>query len=175
MTDIYVNLHPTYSYSNVIISNGNIPQLKEYVKLVEWLAWDWHSLKGYPIIQISGGFSNDENSKAKHIEYTNVVLQRIMKQNDCNILIRNSRGEEWSKYIPKQMYTEKEMYEFEVQRLKESDQEKWIKSDIDKFKKMLIASKDKTIERMISESMDKLREIEEAEKMRKEKLKQIWI
>ena len=174
MVDIYVNLHPTYSYSNVIISNGKIPQLKEYVKLVEWLEWDWHSIKGFPIIQVIGGFSNDENSKVKHIEYTNVVLQRIMKQNDCNILIRNSRGDEWSKYIPKQMYTEKEMYEFEVQRLKESDQEKWIKSDINKFQKMLIESKDETIERILNKRIDKLRELEEAEKIRKEKLKQIW-
>lgn len=175
MIDIYVNLHPTSPYSNVVISNGHIPQLKEYVKLVEWLEWDWHSLKGYPIIQVSGGFSSDENSKAKHIEYTNVVLQRIMKQNDCNILIRNSRGEEWSKYIPKQIYTEKEMYEFEVQRLKASDQEIWIRSDIDKLKKLLIASKDKTIERMLSESIDKLRELEDAEKIRKEKLNKIWV
>lgn len=174
MVDIYVNLHPTYSYSNVIISNGKIPQLKEYVKLVEWLEWDWHSIKGFPIIQVIGGFSNDENSKVKHIEYTNVVLQRIMKQNDCNILIRNSRGDEWSKYIQKQMYKEKEMYEFEVQRLKESDQEKWIKSDINKFQKMLIESKDETIERILNKRIDKLRELEEAEKIRKEKLKQIW-
>lgn len=174
MVDIYANLHPTYSYSNVIISNGKIPQLKEYVKLVEWLEWDWHSLKGYPVIQISGGFSIDDTSKAKHIEYTDVVLQRIMKQNDCNIFVRNSRGEEWNKYIPKQMYTEKEMYEFEVQRLKASDQENWIKRDIDKLKKILIVSKDKTIERMLSESIDKLKELEEAEKIRKEKLKQIW-
>lgn len=38
MTKVYINLHPEYDYSTVII-DGYI-DLKEYVQNVEWLSWD---------------------------------------------------------------------------------------------------------------------------------------
>lgn len=74
MANVYVNLHPDYTYSNVIIGDGYISELKEYVSLVDWLQWDWHSVKGKPVIQVFGGFANDESAVEKHLERTWVLL-----------------------------------------------------------------------------------------------------
>lgn len=64
--NVYVNLHPNYNYSTIIINDGYVEELKDYVKYVEWLNWDFSSIKGKPIIIISG---------ANHIERVRVFYR----------------------------------------------------------------------------------------------------
>lgn len=174
MADIYVNLHPTYTYSNVIIGEGYIDNLKEYVNLVDCLNWDWFSLKGKPLIRVSGGFGSDENSIEKHLERTKVLLQRIVEHGNHNIFIRNSRGEEWTRYVPEQTYTEQRMYEIEVQRIKEPDNERWVREDIKKYQAMLENVEADWIKQVLNEKIEKSNELEEKEILRKNNLKGVW-
>lgn len=51
MGNVYVNLHPTYTFANVVVE-GYIKELQDYVRLVDWLGWDWQSIKGKPLIQV---------------------------------------------------------------------------------------------------------------------------
>lgn len=77
---VYVNLHPKYDYANMTINEGYIEELKEYVKNVEWLMWDFTSSRGKSFIRISG---------ERHIERTNVVLQRLLKKELLSISVMN--------------------------------------------------------------------------------------
>ena len=77
MGNVYVNLHPTYTFANVVVE-GYIKELQDYVRLVDWLGWDWQSIKGKPLIQVFGGFSSDDRAVEKHFERTWVLLQRIV-------------------------------------------------------------------------------------------------
>lgn len=109
MAKIYVNLHPQYSYSNVIIGSGYIAFLKEYVKKVNWLMWDWISLHGKPLIMVRG------DSKEQCAELVSVLLQRILddEQGEHEIFVRNERDDEWMKYIPVKKFSEDEMRRIE--------------------------------------------------------------
>lgn len=174
MASVYVNLHPTYTYANVIISDGYIKELKEYVSLVDWLEWDWYSVKGKPLIQVSGGASNDDRAIEKHFERTWVLLQRIMSSGNHEIFIRDSKHEDWTTYQPNLKYTEKQMIEIEIQKVRESDKEMRLQADIEKYHKMLKYRGDELLKKMLQEAEENLKQIKKEEQFRKERIKGVW-
>ena len=180
MADVYVNLHPTYIYSNIVIQNGYIAELKEYVVSVEWLHWEHGSLKGKkPLLCVMGGWANEEGAVERHLERTKVILQRLQSVG-AKIHIRNERNDEWTEYVPDSLFTADEMYEIEVQRLKESDKERWARADIEKYQKWIDVGLEKGIEpeeelmAWFNEAKERLEECMEEEKGRKEKIKNAW-
>ena len=172
MADVYVNLHLTYTYANVIISNGYIKELKEYVRLVDWIDWDWMSIKGKPLLRISGGF--DDDAIERHLERTRVFLQRVMNSGSHKIYVRNKRNDEWLGYQPTIQYTVKQMEEIEKQRLEELYREKWIREDLNKLSKMNQQKEDEFIRNMILKKRQEFDELIKAEKLRQESIKEIW-
>lgn len=174
MANIYVNLHPDYTYSNVIIGDGYISELREYVSLVDWLQWDWHSVKGKRVIQVFGGFANDESAVEKHLERTWVLLQRIINSGEHGIFIRNSRNDEWMVYEHKHEYTEQQMNGIEVQRIREPDKERWIKSDIAKCQELLEYRQDEMIKEMLDNKVAELKEMEAEELLRQKRITEVW-
>lgn len=173
MGNVYVNLHPTYTFANVVVE-GYIKELQDYVRLVDWLGWDWQSIKGKPLIQVFGGFSSDDRAVEKHFERTWMLLQRIMNSGEHAIFIRDSRRDKWTDYHASIEYTEKQMNEVEVQRVRQSDKEKWLKKDIEKFGKMLEVQKDELIQKMMREAMQELEKLEKEEQIRQERIKKVW-
>lgn len=174
MSKLYVNLHPSYTYSNVIISEGYIDELKNYVSLVEWLHWDWYSVRGRPVIQVTGGFSDGENTVDNHLERTKVFLQRIIENGNNDIFVRNSRSDEWVAYKPEQKYSEGQMFDIEVQRIQRQDKAKWLKSDIKKFQNLLKINQNEVLKEALEESIINLRKLEEEEILRQIHLKEVW-
>ena len=142
---IYVNLHPKYTYSNLIIQDGYIDFLKKYVSLVDWLSWDFASTKGKPIIHIMGGWSDDEEAIEKHLIRTRVILQRL-KDITTEIYIRNERVDEWSLYRENKVFTDEELYKLEIERLHENKHLLWAENDMKKFKKLIDIGLEKGIE-----------------------------
>jgi hypothetical protein len=169
---VYVDLHPTYTYSNVIIGEGYIDELKEYVNLVDWLTWDWYSIKGKPVICVSGGFSDD--AVEKHLERTYVFLQRILSSGEHSIFIRDSRSDDWTVYESKQEYTEQQMQNIEIQKVNDLDRELNIQADIEQFTDLLAYKQDERIKKRLDNSMEELRKFKEEEIRRQERLKRIW-
>ena len=180
MAIIYVNFHPEYSYSNIIIQSGYIGKLKEYVANVDWLHWDFLSLKGQkPILQVMGGWATEEGAVERHIERTKVVLQRLQSVS-AEIFIRNERDDEWKEYVADCCFNEEEMSEIEMQLLRENDKEKNAKADIEKFQKMIDKGKERGIVpepellQWLNDSIEALERCRAEEKLRKEKIKGLW-
>lgn len=114
MNKLYVNLHSDCSYSNIIIQ-GYINKLKEYINAVDWLMWDFFSIKGRPMIRCMGNNTNSEDEKEKHIKRTDIFLQRILNDDpSVEVYIRDSRGDGWQTYNPTHKYTTDEMLDEEI-------------------------------------------------------------
>lgn len=179
MAKICVNLHPKYTYSTMIISDGYINQMKEYIKFVDWLDWDWLSLKKKPIIRISGESASDENAIENHLERTTVVLQRLINSGNHDIFVRNERTDEWQKYKQEKNYSDKQMYDIEIQKNHRNEKIEWVKRDIKKYSDMLLQCEEKkVVEQMLFESEEKLKALIEEEfkkeQIRFKKIKEIW-
>lgn len=172
MATIRVNLHPAYSYSNVIIQNGYIAELKEYVKLVDWLSWDFVSVKGNPIICIHGGF--DDIAKDKHIERTHVFLQRIKDNGKHDVFVRDERWDDWQEYFPTKTYTPKEIYDIEKQRIRKDERLEWVLQDIEKYENMLEMDEKGFIKGLLEERRKDLCKYEQEEFDRCRNIQKIW-
>lgn len=167
---VYVNLHPKYDYSNVTINEGYIAELKEYVKNVEWLEWDYVSVKGKPFIRVSG-----EN----HIERTKVLLQRLMKKG-VTVYVRNERGEEWSVYEPQKEFSNTEMVQIEQQKYKPQYDLEWAEKDLEKMEKMIefgvkkgIAPEPELLQ-WRDEVIERIKKIEADERQRLDSVAKAW-
>ena len=97
-----------------------------------------------------------------------------MNSGEHAIFIRDSRRDKWTDYHASIEYTEKQMNEVEVQRVRQSDKEKWLKKDIEKFGKMLEVQKDELIQKMMREAMQELEKLEKEEQIRQERIKKVW-
>lgn len=167
---VYVNLHPKYDYANMTINEGNIEELKEYVKNVEWLMWDFESKKGKSFIRVSGD---------QHIERTNVVLQRLLKKG-ASVYIRNERSDEWNKYKSEKEFSDDEMIEIEQQKHGEQYQLEWAEKDLAKWENMIAVGIEKGIEPdpellgWRDEAKLKIEKIKEEERERLDKIANIW-
>lgn len=167
---VYVNLHPRYDYANMTINEGYIEELKEYVKNVEWLMWDFTSSKGKSFIRISG---------ERHIERTNVVLQRLLKKG-ASVYIRNERADEWSKYKPEKEFSNDEMIEIEQQKYGEQYQLEWAERDLAKWENMIAAGIEVGIEPqpkllgLRDEAKAEIEKIKEKERERLDKIANLW-
>lgn len=167
---IYVNLHPKYDYANMTINEGYIDELKEYVKNVEWLTWDFTSVKGKSFIRISG---------ERHIERTNVVLQRLLKKG-ASVYIRNERVDEWSKYKPEKEFSNDEMIEIEQQKHGEQYQLEHAKRNLAKCENMIAVRIEKGIDLppellgLRDQAEAEIEKIKEEERERLNKIANIW-
>jgi predicted transcriptional regulator len=167
---VYVNLHPRYDYANMTINEGYIEELKEYVKNVEWLMWDFTSSKGKSFIRISG---------ERHIERTNVVLQRLLKKG-ASIYIRNERADKWSKYKPEKEFSDDEMIEIEQQKYGEQCQLEHAERDLANWENMIAVVIEKGIEPepillgLRDEAKAEIEQIKEEERERLDKIANIW-
>lgn len=167
---VYVNLHPKYDYANMTINEGYIEELKEYVKNVEWLMWDFTSSKGKSFIRISG---------ERHIERTNVVLQRLLKKG-ASVYIRNERVDEWSKYKPEKEFSNDEMIEIEQQKHGKQHQLEWAERDLAEWENMIAIVIEKGIEPepillgWRDKAKKEIEKIKEEERERLDKIANIW-
>lgn len=179
MAIVYVNLHPKYNYSNIVI-DGYIEELKDYVKDVDWLNWDYASLRGRkPIVFVMGGYVTDEKSIELHLEYVKVILQRLYLIG-IEIYIRDERWNDWDLYLPSKFFTEDEMYHKEIKLIKEKEEEKWVKENIKKYQNLIQFSieKEKEVDSLLNDllnsELEKYEEIKKKEEERKERLKNVW-
>lgn len=184
MITVYVNLHPEYNYSNIIINGGKIPELKDYVANVDWLIWDYMSLKGKPMLMVHGKFKEN----GSHIKRTQIVLQRInfliskwLCSEKLEVLMRNERDEDWAPYIIKNSFSEEEMLKEEFERIGYDQELDGCKKDIEKSKKYLswaIELKDqkniKVMQKILKENQERLNKIIHEEENRKIKIKYIF-
>lgn len=167
---VYVNLHPKYDYANMTINEGYIEELKEYVKNVEWLMWDFTSSRGKSFIRISG---------ERHIERTNVVLQRLLKKG-ASVYIRNERADEWSKYKPEKEFSDGEMIEIEQQKYGEQYQLERAERDLANWENMIAVVIEKGIEpepKLLGwrdKAKKEIEKIKEEERERLDKIANIW-
>lgn len=179
MAVVYVNLHPNYSYSNIIIQSGYVAELKEYVANVEWLHWDFSSLRGNkPLLVAMGGWANESEAIERHLERTKVVLQRLQSVG-AEIYIRNERKDDWREYIADRVFDEDEMYQIEIQLLRENIKEKWAIADIEKFQRLIDIGLKKGIDtepllNWLNDAKERLEECRSLEELRKENIKNLW-
>lgn len=168
--EVYVNLHPKYDYANLTINEGYVEELKEYVKNVEWLMWDFASKKGKAFIRISG---------ERHIERTSVVLQRLLKKG-ASVYVRSERADEWSKYKPEKEFSDNEMIWIEQQKHGEQYQLEWAEKDLAKWEKMIVVGTEKGISpepellEWRDEAKARIMKIHEDERERLDKIASIW-
>lgn len=85
---IYINRKDSVSYSNAMIQDY-LPQLKNYVKELEYLSWVMPAKRG----GVWTVMIQDTRDFPRRLE--NFISQ--MKEWDCEIFIRNERGDEWEK------------------------------------------------------------------------------
>ena len=180
MAVVYVNLHPNYNYSNIIIQDGYVAELKEYVANVDWLHWDFHSLGGKkPLVCVMGGWSDDPDAVERHLERTKVVLQRLLSVG-CEIFVRDERNDEWEVYVPESSFGKTEMYEIEIQLLRSSEKEKWALAEIEKYQQLIDIGLERGIEtealliKLLNEAKSRVDECRNTEKRRQDKIKSIW-
>lgn len=174
MAIIYVNLHPSYTYSNIIIQEGFVEGIKAYVKAVDWLSWDWTSLKNKPIICVHGGFSDDPDAIKKHLERTEVFLQRISSTGDHELFIRDERGDEWQKYRPERSYSADQLFNIEIQKYHSNSNRESIKRDMEKYSEMLKRHDEPILREILQEAEDQLYEIDRTEQQRRMMIKELW-
>lgn len=176
MIKIYVNLFPDGDYSHIIINKGRIPELKEYVANVDWLFWDYMSIKNFPILTVNG-----IKEKGSHLIRTKIVLQRIQKKG-AEIFWRNKREDEWQPYIADTFFLEEEMLEEECKETFEI-QNSIIKNDeMELYEDMIFhALKTGNIEKMKEYTKYNENQIEFKNRinktdklLKKEKIKKIW-
>lgn len=167
---VYVNLHPKYDYANMTINEGYVEELKEYVKNVEWLMWDFVSGRGKPFIRVSG---------EQHIERTNVVLQRLMKRGAI-VYVRNERTDDWSIYKPEKEFSDNEMIQIEQQKHGNQYQLEWAERDLEKWEQMIVVGIEKGIApepellEWRDEAKAKIIKLQKEESDRLEKIVNIW-
>lgn len=167
--EVYVNLHPTYTYANVMVC-GFIKELKEYVKLVDWLVWDYSSGKGRPFIMVKG-----EN----HIEKVAVLLQRISDY-DAEIHIRDSRSDEWTDYKPKKIYTEGEMIAIEQKRDEEPKEWRWARESLEEANNYITMylergkEPDELLLGMKKDAEERIEDLKDSEESRLRSISKIW-
>lgn len=178
MIKVYVNLHPTYTYSNIVINDGYIEELKEYVKQVSWLMWDYSSIKKKTMIRVLGGYSNDDKAVEKHLKRTEIFLQRLLEINKLiEIFIRNSRDDEWVKYSQLNKYSESEMIKEES--IPDNDyitRMEWYKKDFEKLS-LLSANcpDDDMVKNLLEESIQNMKDLELSELKRKNQIRKIFV
>lgn len=167
---VYVNLHPKGNLSSVIISERYIGELKEYIKCVDWLRWDFVSRRGKKIIKVH---------HEEHNTRTYVVLQRLMDKG-ADVFIRNERDDEWRKYQPKQVFSKDEMIKIEQQRDSVFYELEWAKKDLEKVDNLI----EQNMERGIlpddfllkwqEESRERVEKAENQERIRCEAIATLW-
>jgi len=83
---IYINQKDTVSYSNAMIQDY-VPELKDYVKETEYLSWISPTKRnGIWTVMIQ-----DTRDFPKRLK--DFIAQ--MKEWNCQVFIRNERGDEW--------------------------------------------------------------------------------
>lgn len=170
MGKVYINLHPDYNYSNVVIAEHI--DLKTYVKNVDWADWSWQKRN---MIQIT---SFDGNGT--HIKRTNVFAQRLLNAGH-EVLIRNERKDEWNVFEDKG-YTEDYMFEVDIEPMSsELNRElKSIKDDIKDEEELVESFKsknEKTPEFLIEcivRCKKRYEQLESRERKRIEALKELF-
>jgi len=128
MSIVYINLHPQYNYAMAMIQ-GYIPELKAYVKNVDWLSWD-RSRKRQ--IMISG---NNEKYHLLHLNLAVIFAQR-MRQTDADVKIRNERTDDWEDFQEKDI-TAEYMISIECEKIRGDNQRDQILNAIQKDKEYL--------------------------------------
>lgn len=176
---IYVELHPDYKNSQLTVETEYIPQLREYVRLVDWINYDWDSRSGkYSYILINS--ASRELFKEQHTYRTYIALQRFRSvSQEVRILIRNIRGEKWNDYIPVKQFTEEEMLNEECAAGYDAElRMKWAQEAVERDKTLITFFDDKkTKEQYIKRFKDdekKLRDMIIAENEKRQKLSVLW-
>ena len=176
MTTVYMNLHPEYDYSTVIIK-GDF-DLREYVQNVEWLSWE-KTKKGSWQIRVQGTLSDRELAKKQHLVRAAAFSQRLI-ENGCVVEARLHRGESW-KSLKKTEFTKERLLKIECERDREPDAVIWAKRDIEKFTNLLNIAKEKNmtdkipwIEEELERNKKILLQYEKDEAFRIAVLKELW-
>lgn len=176
MTTVYINLHPDYDYSTVIVDG--FLDLKEYVQNVEWLSWE-KTKKGPWQIKVHGTLSDRELAKKQHMVRAAVFSQRLI-ENGCVVKARLHRGDGWQ-YLKKTEFTKERLLAIECERDREPAAVIWAKKDIEKFTDLLNVAKEKNMTDKIpwleDELEDKKRillQYEKDEAFRVAVLKELW-
>lgn len=104
---IYINMKE--DYSSLTINEGFVKELKDYVKNVEWLSWNY--INGKPFISIKDTSDWKSDTEKKRL---NIFLCRIKSHyKKVKIFYRKSKDEKWKEFVPT-IFSEKEMLEEEI-------------------------------------------------------------
>ena len=169
---VYINLHPNYDYANAIIQEGYIASLKEYVRAVDWLAWD-----GRGTVRI---FGHPFKTGSDHLKRTDVFICRLLNEG-VTVFERDERDEPWREVNNIEL-SEAEMYEIEIEHT-ETNEERWAKENAIKYIPLYkdaidnqnVSSEDKELyENSIQHIEDRIKKAQEIEQERKEKIRKIW-
>lgn len=174
---VYINLHPNYDYANAIIQEGYIASLKEYVKAVDWLAWDYVT-KGRSMIRI---FGHPFKTGSDHLKRTNVFVCRLLNEG-VTVFERDERDEPWQEVSNIEL-SEAEMYEIEIEHT-ETDEERWANERAIKYIPLYkgaidnqnVSYEEKELYKNSIQALeDDMKKVQEIELERKEKIRKIWV
>ena len=131
MSKVYINLHPQRTYAIAIVGDGYV-DLKDFVQNVDWVQWESSRQ-----MMISGGVGNEVGSHIKRVE----TFAQIIQNNEVEILVRDSRGDEWDAFVSKN-FTNEEILNTLLEKDRENHNLVWAKQDLDKSREYLKACSD---------------------------------
>lgn len=119
---IYVNLHPTATYSIVTLAGGTFVDVRNYVKDVGWLMWE-----GRRQLRVF-----DDVDKQRIF----CLIQRL-EEAGAEVKIRNKRPDkEWNDPVYEHR-THEELIALEIAGKEEPNEIRWAKESIAKYTKQL--------------------------------------
>lgn len=163
---IYINIHPTYTYSIAVIQ-GYVPILKDYVRYVDWLSWDFPNKRQ---IMISG-ILQEPGSHLLH-KRTQTFIQRMTDIGE-EVQIRDNRGDEW-RYPEYEKLSDDEMLEIEYEN-DHTDEIQWAIKDVEKYKELYDFDRnDDTVKQWLDEAERYLQNALDEEERRKREITLIF-
>lgn len=122
--DIYINLHPDYSYATAMLNN--FVEVREWIKLIDWLSWGVNKRE----LHITGGYGNEVGS---HIAKGYVkAFSQLMSDMGVTMQIRNGRSDEWQWVVIEDRLPEDRYLEILYDTWHKDDTADWLKEKVKK-------------------------------------------
>lgn len=171
VADIYINLHPEYDYASVIMSSYF--DIREYVRLVDWLSWGPNRRELHVHANIGCGDVGGHLARKR----VTTFIQR-MEAVGQSVLVRDSRHEAdpWRDFIYEPLSCD-ELLEVECERCHTWHEMIWAQKEVEKWSSLLDCMDEKN-ERLIlerfNEATEQLELLKEKEYKRRQGIKEIW-
>jgi len=171
VADIYINLHPEYDYASVILSSYF--DLRDYVRLVDWLSWSPNRRELHIHANIGCGDTGGHLTRNRVAAF----VQR-MEMVGKFVLVRDSRHEAdpWREFIYESL-SDDELLNVECERCHTWDEMVWAQKDLEKWRSLLERmdeNNEKLILERFSEATEQIELLKENEYKRKLAIKEIW-